>query len=121
MFLSFAAQPRPFYDELFRPSHFLSFANESEGDSGAAALQADVTELDEREETLARRVAEAHAGGIPCLAVVGAREVANDALTLREGNGAQRVLGRDGGGDRRRTRIPGTQPGLSRQPGGAPR
>ena len=67
----------------------------------AAALLADLrsaglrAELDERDESLARRVAEAHSGGIPCFAVLGAREVASDTLTLREGAGAQRVLGRE--------------------------
>lgn len=58
----------------------------------AAGLRA---ELDQRDETLARRVAEAHAGGVPCFAVLGARELASDALTLREGAGAQRVLARE--------------------------
>jgi threonyl-tRNA synthetase len=67
----------------------------------AAALLADLrsaglrAELDERDESLARRVAEAHSGGIPCFAVLGAREVASDTVTLREGAGAQRVLGRE--------------------------
>ena len=62
------------------------------GQLRAAGLRA---ELDERDETLARRVAEAHAGAVPCFAVIGPREVASDALALREGAGAQRVLGRE--------------------------
>lgn len=40
-------------------------------------------ELDDRRETLARRVAEAHAQGVPMLAVIGAREASREALTLR--------------------------------------
>lgn len=56
----------------------------------AAGLRA---ELDERRETLARRVAEAHAQGVFCLAVVGAREVEEGTLALRSRDG-QRVLPR---------------------------
>lgn len=56
----------------------------------AAGLRA---ELDDRNETLARRVAEAHAQAIPFLAVLGAREVAADQLALRRRDG-QRVLPR---------------------------
>lgn len=56
----------------------------------AAGLRA---ELDDRSESLARRVAEAHANGIPCLAVIGAREAAAGTLALRERDG-QRVLPR---------------------------
>ena len=40
-------------------------------------------ELDDRREPLARRVAEAHAHGVPMLAVIGAREASREALTLR--------------------------------------
>lgn len=50
-------------------------------------------ELDEREETLARRVAEAHEDGVPFFAVVGAREAAAGSLALRSREG-QRVLPR---------------------------
>lgn len=50
-------------------------------------------ELDDRSESLARRVAEAHANGVPCLAVIGAREAAAGTLALRERDG-QRVLPR---------------------------
>jgi threonyl-tRNA synthetase len=56
----------------------------------AAGLRA---ELDDRPETLARRVAEAHAGGVPCLAVVGAREAEAGTLALRE-RGEQSLLPR---------------------------
>ena len=56
----------------------------------AAGLRA---ELDARSESLARRVAEAHAAGVPCLAVIGAREAAAGTLALRE-QAAQRVLPR---------------------------
>lgn len=56
----------------------------------AAGLRA---ELDVRSESLARRVAEAHADGVPCLAVIGAREAAAGTLALRERDG-QRVLPR---------------------------
>lgn len=52
----------------------------------AAGLRA---ELDERRETLSRRVAEAHADGVPCLAVVGAREAESGALALRMRDGSQ--------------------------------
>jgi len=40
-------------------------------------------ELDDRRETLARRVAEAHATGVPMFVVIGAREAASDSLALR--------------------------------------
>lgn len=56
----------------------------------AAGLRA---ELDDRNETLARRVAEAHAQAIPYLAVLGAREVASEQLALRLRD-EQRVLPR---------------------------
>ena len=56
----------------------------------AAGLRA---ELDDRNETLARRVAEAHAQAIPYLAVLGAREVAAEQLALRLRD-EQRVLPR---------------------------
>jgi threonyl-tRNA synthetase len=39
--------------------------------------------LDDRRETLARRVAEAHVNGVPMFAVIGAREAASDLLALR--------------------------------------
>lgn len=50
-------------------------------------------ELDDRNETLARRVAEAHANGVPFVAVVGAREVEGGTLALRSRAG-QKVLAR---------------------------
>lgn len=56
----------------------------------AAGLRA---ALDERNETLARRVAEAHAQAIPFVVVLGAREVAGEQLALRA-RGEQRVLPR---------------------------
>jgi threonyl-tRNA synthetase len=65
----------------------------------AAALLADLrsaglrAELVGAEQTLARRVAEAHADGVPCLALVGNREAQAGTLALRE-RGEQRVLPR---------------------------
>jgi threonyl-tRNA synthetase len=56
----------------------------------AAGLRA---ELDDRRETLARRVAEAHAQGVFCLAVVGGREAEEGSLALRLRDG-QKVLPR---------------------------
>jgi threonyl-tRNA synthetase len=56
----------------------------------AAGLRA---ELVGAEQTLARRVAEAHADGVPCLALVGNREAQAGTLALRE-RGEQRVLPR---------------------------
>jgi threonyl-tRNA synthetase len=47
--------------------------------------------VDGRAESLARRIAEAHAAGVPFQAVVGARERAAGAVSLR-GGGAQRTL-----------------------------
>lgn len=49
-------------------------------------------ELDGRGETLARRVVDAHALGVPILVVVGGREVERGAMTLRERDGARREL-----------------------------
>jgi len=69
----------------------LGSAEQALADLRAAGLRA---ELAGPEETLARRVAEAHADGVPCLALVGAREAAAGTLTLRE-RGEQRVLPRD--------------------------
>jgi hypothetical protein len=47
--------PRPFYDELFRPSHFISFATDDAGgaaaaSTAAAAGAADDEQMDERED-----------------------------------------------------------------------
>ena len=56
----------------------------------AAGLRAG---LDDRRETLGKRVAEAHAAGVPCLAVLGPRELADGTLALRE-RGAHAVLPR---------------------------
>lgn len=58
---------------------------------GEAGLRA---ELDDRRETLARRVAEAHAQGVFCLAVVGAREAEERSLALRLRDG-QKALPRE--------------------------
>lgn len=58
----------------------------------AAGLRA---ELVGPEETLARRVAESHADGVPGLVIVGGREARAGTLTLREG-AEQRVLPRAG-------------------------
>jgi threonyl-tRNA synthetase len=43
------------------------------------------------EESLARRVAEAHAQAVPYVVVIGAREAAADSVSLRQHN-AQREL-----------------------------
>jgi hypothetical protein len=46
--------PRPFYDELFRPSHFLSFATEDDGSAASVAPGAGNTlALDEQEDLFA--------------------------------------------------------------------
>jgi len=52
-----------------------------------AAASADV-----RSESLSRKIAEAHQGGVPWLAVVGHREVERSAIRLRARNGEQRDL-----------------------------
>jgi threonyl-tRNA synthetase len=44
------------------------------------------------DESLAKRIAQAHMNGIPWVSVVGAREVVSRALALRERSGAQRSL-----------------------------
>ena len=59
-------------------------AAEAAAELRAAELR---VELDVRRETLARRVAEAHAQGVPFFAVVGAREAASGALALRTREG----------------------------------
>jgi threonyl-tRNA synthetase len=48
--------------------------------------------VDDRGESLARRVAEAHEGGALFLAVLGAREAAAGSVTLRALGGGQEVL-----------------------------
>jgi threonyl-tRNA synthetase len=53
--------------------------------------------LDARSETLARRVVDAHAGGVPFLLVVGGREVQRGAVTVRDRQGGQRELPLDAG------------------------
>jgi threonyl-tRNA synthetase len=50
--------------------------------------------LDEREETLGKRIASAHEAGIPFLAILGAREVQSGAVALRARSN-QRVLPAD--------------------------
>jgi threonyl-tRNA synthetase len=67
----------------------LPWAREVEAGARAAGLRASV---DERNESLARRVAEAHEGGALFLAVVGAREAAARAVTLRPVGGGQEQL-----------------------------
>jgi threonyl-tRNA synthetase len=47
--------------------------------------------VDDRGESLAKRIAEAHGAGVPWQAIVGAREAAQQAVTLR-GRGDQRTL-----------------------------
>ncbi len=43
--------------------------------------------MDRRNETLSRRIAEAHADGVPLVVIVGARETANETVTLRSRDG----------------------------------
>ncbi|UJR81286.1 threonine--tRNA ligase [Sandaracinus amylolyticus] len=50
--------------------------------------------IDAREESLARRIAEAHERGVPHVAIVGAREVERGEVALRSRDG-QRVLAED--------------------------
>jgi len=50
--------------------------------------------LDLREESLARRIAESHAGGVPFALVVGAREVERGSVAIR-GRDGQRERGLD--------------------------
>jgi threonyl-tRNA synthetase len=57
-----------------------------EAELGHAGLRA---RLDARAESLARRIAEAHAAAVPLLAIVGAREVAGQSVTLRARDGQQ--------------------------------
>ncbi|MCB9762494.1 MAG: threonine--tRNA ligase [Alphaproteobacteria bacterium] len=47
--------------------------------------------LDDREERLGRRVAEAHAAGVPVQLVVGARERASRAVNVRRGRRARQI------------------------------
>ena len=49
-------------------------------------------EVDRRSERLAKKVAEAHAAGIPLLIAVGAREAAVGSVSLRHRDGAREVL-----------------------------
>lgn len=48
--------------------------------------------IDARGETLSRKIVDAHAAGVPIVAVVGRREVERGALTLRDRDGRQREL-----------------------------
>lgn len=48
--------------------------------------------LDIRPETLSRKIVQAHADAIPIVAVVGAREVADGSVVLRNRVGGQRIL-----------------------------
>lgn len=68
----------------------LPHAAEALAELHAAGLRAELAAPD---ESLAHRVAEAHAAGVACLAVIGPREAAAGALALRE-RGEQRVLPR---------------------------
>jgi threonyl-tRNA synthetase len=68
----------------------LDYAQRVALELSAAGLRA---ELDAREESLANRVADAHALAIPLMLVLGARERAADAVALREAGG-QRSLPR---------------------------
>jgi threonyl-tRNA synthetase len=49
--------------------------------------------VDERPESLSRRIVDAHRDGVPLLVVVGPRERADRSVQLRERSGAQRALG----------------------------
>jgi threonyl-tRNA synthetase len=69
------------------PEH-AGFAAQVERELRAAGLRAGV---DARSESLARRVAEAHEQAVPFMAVLGAREVAAAAVTVRARDG-QRTL-----------------------------
>ncbi|HLL56042.1 MAG TPA: threonine--tRNA ligase [Myxococcaceae bacterium] len=51
--------------------------------------------VDERPESLSRRIVDAHRDGVPFLVVVGPRERADRSVQLRERSGAQRALGID--------------------------
>jgi threonyl-tRNA synthetase len=73
----------------------------SVGDAAAAYAERFVARLrelgcrasaDVRSESLSRKVAEAHQGGVPWLAVVGNQEVIRGAIRLRARNGQQRDL-----------------------------
>jgi threonyl-tRNA synthetase len=48
--------------------------------------------IDARGESLSRKIVDAHAAGVPIVAVVGRREVERGALTLRDRGGKQREL-----------------------------
>lgn len=67
----------------------LPWAREVEARARALGLRVVV---DDRGESLARRVAEAHEGGALFLAVLGAREAAAGSVTLRAPGGGQEVL-----------------------------
>lgn len=51
--------------------------------------------VDSRDERLSRKVAEAHEQGVPLLIAVGARESAQNSVSLRHAGGAQEVLALD--------------------------
>jgi threonyl-tRNA synthetase len=60
-----------------------AWASEVSGALAAAGVRA---RCDAREESLARRIAEAHHAALPFVAVVGAREVAAGTIAMRAGN-----------------------------------
>jgi len=51
--------------------------------------------LDDRAESLSKRIVDAHRDGVPYVAVIGPREQAERKLRLRERSGDQRDLGLD--------------------------
>ena len=62
-------------------------------DVAAAFEAADLrVALDDRNETLGRKIAEAHAAGTPVVAIVGAAEAASGSVTLRRRDRAQERL-----------------------------
>jgi threonyl-tRNA synthetase len=61
------------------------FAKEVLAELKRAGLRA---EVDSRNESLSRRIAEGHESAVPFIAVVGAREAANRSVTLRHREGA---------------------------------
>jgi len=69
-------------------------AHRAYADRVLAALHASRVraELDGRTETLARKIVDAHAAGVPFFIVVGAREAERVAVTIRDRHGARREL-----------------------------
>jgi threonyl-tRNA synthetase len=49
-------------------------------------------ELDDRSESVSKKIAEAHRDGVPFLAIAGAKEAAAESISIRERDGSSRVL-----------------------------